>query len=137
VVDLYRTFLVRDRIGDEYLGTVAGVAGFGLFVQVESPFIEGLVKVDTLGDDFYEYDERTMRLVGRRSGRAFSLGDEVRVRIEDVSVQRRKIDLSLVEHVAAVGPAPSRPPRSDKKGRGRAEREHPGARAEGRSRRRR
>jgi ribonuclease R len=102
VVDLYRAFLMRDRIGDELDGTIAGVAGFGFFVQVESPFIEGLVRVDRLGDDFYELDERTLRLVGRRSGRAFALGDEVRVRVEDVSVQRRKIDLGLAAHVESL-----------------------------------
>jgi ribonuclease R len=98
VVDLYRAFLMREHVGDEYDGTVSGVAGFGLFVQIESPFVEGLVRSEKLGEDSYELDQRSMRMVGRRSGRAFALGDEVRVRIENVSVQRRKIDLALIEH---------------------------------------
>jgi ribonuclease R len=107
VVDLYRAVLMRDRIGEEYDGTIAGVASFGLFVQIESPFVEGLVRVAGLGDDHYEFDEETQRLVGRRTGRQFALGDPVKVRIENVSVPRRKIDLALVEHAQGevVGPA--------------------------------
>jgi ribonuclease R len=108
VVDLYRAFLMRDHVGEEYEGTIAGVASFGLFVQIESPFVEGLIKIDRLGDDFYEYDERTMRMVGSRSGRSFALGDQVRVVVENVSVQQRKVDFSLLEHTPTVAPAPPR-----------------------------
>jgi ribonuclease R len=100
VVDMYRAFLMRDHVGEEYDGKVAGVASFGLFVQIDAPFVEGLVKAATLGDDHYVFDEETMRLTGSRSGRSFKLGDAVRVRIENVSVPRRKIDLALVEHTA-------------------------------------
>jgi ribonuclease R len=117
VVDLYRAFLMRDHVGDEYEGTVAGVAGFGIFVQIESPFVEGLVKNEALGDDYYELDDKSMRLVGRRSGHSFALGDAVRVRIENVSVQRRKIDMVLVEHHAtAVSPRPKRSKRAERSG---------------------
>jgi ribonuclease R len=108
VVDLYRAFLMREHVGEEYEGVVAGIASFGLFVQIESPFFEGLIKLDTLSDDFYQYDERTMRMTGSRSGRSFALGDQVRVVIENVSVQQRKIDLALLEHTATVAPAPAR-----------------------------
>jgi ribonuclease R len=142
VVDMYRAFLMRDRIGEEFEGTIAGVMGFGFFVQIESPFIEGLVKVDTLNDDHYALDGHTQRLVGKRSGRAFALGDKVKVRIENVSVTRRKIDMVLEGHVsvptdirAAHAARPPRPtrreglrvrgakkpddPRTDRKNRGR------------------
>lgn len=104
VVDLYRAVLMRDRIGEEYDGTISAVVGFGLFVQIESPFVEGLVKVGGLSDDHYEYDEETQRLVGRTTGRQFALGDPVKVRIENVSVPGRKIDLALVEHAATAPP---------------------------------
>ena len=116
VIDLYRAVLMRDRIGEELDGTISAVLGFGLFVQIESPFVEGLVKVASLGDDHYEYDEETQRLVGQRSGRQFALGDPVRVRIENVSVQQRKIDLQLVEHTETAAPLPEH-----KRGRRRAE----------------
>jgi ribonuclease R len=104
VVDLYRAVLMRDRIGEEYDGTISAVVGFGFFVQIESPFVEGLVKVSALSDDNYDLDDETQRLVGRSSGRQFALGDEVRVRIENVSVPGRKIDFALVEHTASVPP---------------------------------
>jgi ribonuclease R len=102
VVDMYRAYLMRDRIGEEYDGIVVGVTGFGLFIEIPDPFVEGLVKVDMLGGDAWVYDEQRMRLVGRSSGRSFSLGDAVRVRIENVSVARRKIDFVLLGHEAAV-----------------------------------
>ncbi|HEX9105057.1 MAG TPA: RNB domain-containing ribonuclease, partial [Polyangia bacterium] len=104
VVDLYRAVLMRDRIGEEYDGTIAAVVAFGLFVQIESPFVEGLVKLGGLTDDHYEYDEETQRLVGRSTGRQFALGDPVKVRIENVSVPGRKIDLALVEHSSIAPP---------------------------------
>jgi ribonuclease R len=93
IVDLYRAYLMRDRIGDEFEGTITGVAGFGAFVQIDSPFVEGLVRIERLGDDFYDFDEVAMRLVARSSGHALTLGDRLRVRVEDVSVARRQIEL--------------------------------------------
>jgi len=100
VVDLYRAFFLRDRIGDEFDGTISGVAGFGVFVVVDDPFVEGLVRIGALTDDYYEYDEPTCRLVGRRSGRVFALGDAVKVEVQSVSVVRRKIDFGLAGHAA-------------------------------------
>ena len=100
VTDLYRAFFLRDRIGDEFDGTISGVAGFGVFVVVDDPFVEGLVRVGALSDDYYEYDEPTCRLVGRRSGRVFALGDSVKVEVQSVSVVRRKVDFGLAGHVA-------------------------------------
>ncbi len=100
VVDLYRAFFLRDRIGDVFDGTISGVAGFGVFVVVDDPFVEGLVRVGALSDDFYEFDEATCRLVGRRSGRVFALGDAVKVEVQSVSVVRRKVDFGLAGHAA-------------------------------------
>jgi ribonuclease R len=100
VVDLYRAFFLRDRIGDVFDGTISGVAGFGVFVVVDDPFVEGLVRIGALSDDYYEFDEPTCRLVGRRSGRVFALGDSVRVEVQSVSVVRRKVDFGLAGHAA-------------------------------------
>ncbi|HVZ74625.1 MAG TPA: ribonuclease R [Polyangia bacterium] len=108
VVDLYRAYFLRDRIGDEFEGTISGVAGFGVFVVVDDPFVEGLVRVSALTDDFYELDEPTCRLVGRRSGRVFALGDAVKVEVQSVSVVRRKVDFSLAGHDAREQPARGR-----------------------------
>jgi ribonuclease R len=103
VVDLYRAFFLRDRIGDVFDGVISGVAGFGVFVVVDDPFVEGLIRIDALSDDYYTYDEPTSRLVGRRSGRVFALGDAVKVEVQSVSVVRRKIDFALHEHAARRG----------------------------------
>jgi ribonuclease R len=100
VVDLYRAFFLRDRIGDVFEGTISGVAGFGVFVVVDDPFVEGLVRIAALSDDYYEFDEPTCRLVGRRSGRVFALGDTVKVEVQSVSVVRRKVDFALHDHAA-------------------------------------
>jgi ribonuclease R len=115
VVDMYRAWLMRDRVGEEYDGLVVGVMGFGFFVEIAEPYVEGLVKVETLGDDQYELDESTLRLAGKKSGRSFALGDAVRVRIANVSVARRKVDLVLEEHA-------ERAPRARPRGDGRATR---------------
>jgi ribonuclease R len=108
VVDLYRAFFLRDRIGDVFDGTISGVAGFGVFVVVDDPFVEGLVRVGALSDDFYEFDEATCRLVGRRSGRVFALGDAVKVEVQSVSVVRRKVDFALAGHAAREHARPER-----------------------------
>jgi len=100
VIDLYRAFFLRDRIGDVFEGTISGVAGFGVFVVVDDPFVEGLVRIDQLSDDYYVYDEPSCRLVGRRSGRTFALGDAVKVEVQSVSVARRKVDFVLHGHRA-------------------------------------
>jgi ribonuclease R len=109
VVDMYRAFLMRDRIGEEYDGSVVGVTGFGIFVQIESPFVEGLVRGELLPGAPFQLDEQGMRLVSPKTGRAFALGDTVHVRIENVSVPRRQIDMALVGEVAAAQREPRAP----------------------------
>lgn len=98
VVDLYRAFFLRDRIGDVFEGVISGVAGFGVFVVIDEPFVEGLVRMEALSDDYYIFEEQASRLVGRRSGRTFALGDTVKVEVQSVSVVRRKVDFALHEH---------------------------------------
>ena len=104
VVDLYRAYFMRDRVGDVLDGVISGVTGFGLFVTIDDPFVEGLVRIDALSDDYYTFDERASRLVGRRSGQAFALGDSVQVEVQSVSVVRRKIDFALAGHAARHRP---------------------------------
>ena len=110
-LELDRTLLARERLGETVDGVVTGVQGFGLFVAVKSPFIEGLIPVQTLPDDFYEIDESSIRLTGQRSGRTFTLGDEVQVRIVAAHVGRRQVELGLVEEEDNKN-KPARPSRS-------------------------
>jgi ribonuclease R len=133
VVDLYRAFFLRDRIGDELEGTISGVAGFGVFVVIDDPFVEGLVRIGALSDDYYEYDEPTCRLVGRRSGRVFALGDAVKVEVQSVSVVRRKVDFALAGHQARYDARESARPGGGRERRGRQGREGREARGERRA----
>lgn len=96
VVDLYRAALMRDRIGDEFEGTVTGVIGTGVFVALDAPFVDVLVRLEGLGPDRYEFAEGDLAIVGMRSGESITLGDRMRVRIEDVSILRRQITASRV-----------------------------------------
>lgn len=112
VVDMYRVFLMRDRVGEDFEGTISGITAVGLFVELDDPFVEGLIRADSLGREAYSFDEKNVRLFGERSGQSFALSDRVRVRIENVSVPRRKIELSLLEHLTAlpVSASGGRPP---------------------------
>jgi ribonuclease R len=105
VVDMYRAYLMRERVGEELDGVVTGVTSFGVFVECVEPFVEGLIKLEGLGDDSWELDEKLMRLGGRRTGVSFGLGDRVRVRVDNVSVARRRIDLGLVRDETAEAEA--------------------------------
>ena len=110
VVDMYRVFVMRDRIGEELDGTISGVTALGLFIEVDDPYVEGLIRMESLPER-YELDEHGVRLHGLRSGQQLALGDRVRVRINSVSVPRRRIDLGLVALLSSVAPpAPPLPP---------------------------
>jgi ribonuclease R len=123
VVDLYRAYFMRARVGDVLEGSISGVTSFGVFVVMDEPFVEGLVRTDyLLPDDFYDFDEIAVRLVGRRSGRTFSLGDRVRVEILQVSVARRRIELRLFDGRAKADRQPRTHRRAEKPKASRAER---------------
>jgi ribonuclease R len=85
------------HLGDEMEGTISGVTGFGLFVMLDDVLAEGLVRVSSLVDDYYVYDEEAFSLTGRRTRRRFRLGDRVRVQVVRVDTENRQIDLDLRE----------------------------------------
>ncbi len=87
-------FLERE-IGQTLSGVVAGVTEFGLFVELKGYFVQGLLHVSSLGEDYFQYQPRTMSLVGESSGRAFKLGDELKVLVEDVSPAQGRVNLEL------------------------------------------
>ncbi|MGE0786221.1 MAG: ribonuclease R [Sandaracinaceae bacterium] len=108
--DVYRAILMKDRIGETFDATIAHVAEHGLYVSLDDPFVDARVPVATLGEDWYELDALGLRLVGRRSGHAFGLGDRVTVRIDAVSVEEREITASIesTEDGERTDPRPSR-----------------------------
>lgn len=85
------------RVGEEYDGLVAGIAPFGLFVELSGLYVEGLIHVSQLKNDYYKFEARHHRLIGERSGMAYNLGDAVRVKVVRVNLDERKIDLELIQ----------------------------------------
>ena len=95
VVQLKKIQYMQDKVGQTYDGFISGVASFGMFVELSDVYVEGLVHLSTLGDDYYEYLERQHALCGRRTRRTFRVGDPVRVEVAGVSVERRQIDFRI------------------------------------------
>ena len=86
---------MADKIGEVYDGYITGVTAFGLFVQLTEHFVEGLVHVSTLADDYYRFDDQARVLVGERTKKVFRLGDTVRVRVVRIDLDRRQIELAV------------------------------------------
>ncbi len=87
---------IADRVGERFAGTVVGVAEFGLFVELEGLFLQGLVHVSNIGRDWYRFVPERMSLVAERSGESYTLGDELVVELVEVSVETRRVDLAPV-----------------------------------------
>jgi ribonuclease R len=97
-VDEWRkAVFMAERLGEEFDGMIVNVRDFGFFVELDDFFIDGLVSVATLTDDYYHFDERRHTLTGRSGRRRFKLGDRVRVRVDRVNVDRHLVDFSVVE----------------------------------------
>jgi ribonuclease R len=91
-----KCYFIRDKLGEEFTGTISGVATFGIFVQLDALYIEGLVHVSELGADYFQYDEARHELRGERTGIRYQLTDRVTVQVSRVDLDARKIDLRLV-----------------------------------------
>ncbi|MFN4290826.1 MAG: ribonuclease R [Permianibacter sp.] len=88
---------MRDKLGERFVGRVTAVVGFGLFVELEEIFVEGLVHISSLRNDYYHFDAAHQTLTGERSGERFALGDRIQVRVADVDLEQRKIDFQFIE----------------------------------------
>jgi ribonuclease R len=93
---------MADKVGDEFDGYVTGVTAFGLYIELIEHFVEGLVHVSTMADDYYRFVERAHILRGENKGKVYRLGDRVRVQVVKVDMERRQVDLGLVEILEAV-----------------------------------
>jgi len=87
---------LRDREGDVFGGHITGVTSFGLFVELDEVFVDGLVHIAELSDDYYDHDERRHRLVGERTGRTWRMGDPVKVRVVRVDVAAMLVQLAPI-----------------------------------------
>jgi ribonuclease R len=95
LMDWRKADFMADRVGDEFDGVITSVREYGLYVELDDFFVEGLVHISTLVDDLYEYQERKHRLVGKRTRREFRLGGRVRVSVDRVDRARHQIDFSV------------------------------------------
>lgn len=93
---------MADKVGDEFDGYVIGVTAFGLFVELIEHFVEGLVHISSMADDYYRFVERSHVLQGEATRKVYRLGDRVRVQVVRVDLERRQIDLGMVEILEAV-----------------------------------
>ncbi len=133
-----KCFYIRDHLGSTFEGTVSSVTGFGLFVALDSLYIEGLVHVSELGTDYFHFEPTKHQMLGERTGKRYRLGDRVRVKVVRVDMESAKIDFTLdlppgeksaVPHkgtmkatsawdIVPLRDAPPKKPRKDKKKHG-------------------
>jgi ribonuclease R len=93
---------MKDKLNQEFDAYVTGVASFGVFVTLKDYFVEGLVPISALGNDFFVYEEKQHRLRGRATGKTFRLGDSLRVKLVAIDEVRRRLDFRLADEPAAA-----------------------------------
>ena len=96
VADWLKCEYMQDHVGEEFDGVISSVTGFGFFVRLNDLFIDGLVHISGLANDYYLFDMPKQRLIGENSGMIFRIGDAVKVRVEAVSLEQKQIDFSLI-----------------------------------------
>jgi ribonuclease R len=101
VMDWLKCEFMMDKIGEEFQGIISSVTSFGLFVQLEQIYVDGLVHITALKNDYYHYDQVGHRLTGERSGQVFRLGDPIRIKVAAVNLDDRKIDFVLSDNWVA------------------------------------
>ncbi|WP_043909690.1 ribonuclease R [Leptothrix ochracea] len=100
---------MRDRLGEVYAGTVSAVTSFGLFVQLDALFVEGLIHITELGGEYFRLDDARQELRGERTGVRYGIGARVRVQVSRVDLDGRRIDFRLMTESQSVGAASSAP----------------------------
>jgi ribonuclease R len=119
VVNWLKCYYMRDRIGEEFDGTIAAVVPFGVFVALDAVYVEGLVHVSELGEDYFQFDATKHQMLGERSGQRYRLGDRLRVRLVRADLESGRIDFVLgtpPESAPYAAPDPV-PPASRPRGR--------------------
>lgn len=107
VTDWLKCEFMMDKVGLEFAGRVSGVTSFGIFVELDEFFVEGLAHISTLPDDYYQFDPVRHELYGERSGRSFRIGDKVEIKVARVDLDQCQIDFVLADSYG--------PPRTPKK----------------------
>ncbi|NOY86359.1 MAG: ribonuclease R [Deltaproteobacteria bacterium] len=96
ILSLFRARFMENKVGQEFSGVISGITTFGFFVELQEFFVEGLVHLSSLNDDYYHFNERELTLIGEHTGRIFRIGDPVTARVIHVDASRRHIDFETV-----------------------------------------
>lgn len=88
---------MADHIGEIYEGVISGVSGWGVYVVINKTLSEGMVHISKLGDDYFQLNEKKYSIIGEKTGKTFSLGDTVKVKIEKIDLEKKNIDLGLAK----------------------------------------
>ena len=97
IVQIKKLRFMQAKIGEIFHGVISGVAPFGLFVELQEYFVEGMIHITNLHDDYYHYREETYSLVGEQFHKTYRVGDRVQVQVAQVDVAKRQMDLVLCE----------------------------------------
>jgi ribonuclease R len=88
---------MSERVGEVFMGTISGVAEFGVFVEEDDTKCEGIIRISDLGNDFYIFEKENYRVIGKNTKKRYTLGDKVKVRVKQVDLERKSIDYELME----------------------------------------
>jgi ribonuclease R len=130
LVEWKKVRFMADKLGEVFTGYVTGVQAFGLFVELDEVYVQGLVHVSSMTDDYYLFNEKAHLLKGENTKKAYRLGDKVEVQVVRVDLEQRKIDFALVDVLKRAGRPGAAPKRSppEKPGAGRRNGPRPAAR---------
>ena len=93
---------MQDKLGESFDGTISGVTSFGIFVALDNVYVEGLVHITELGNDYFHLEPTKHLLVGERTGQRYRLGDRVRVKVARVDLERARTDFVMDEEEASI-----------------------------------
>ena len=96
--DIKKAEYMENRIGEEYEGMISSVTSFGVFVELDNT-VEGLIRFEDLGNEYFIYDEDRKRLIGERSNIVYKIGDKVKIRVKDASKLLRTVDFEIIEKI--------------------------------------
>ena len=104
-LDIKKAEYMESFVGKEFEGVISSITGFGFFVMLPNT-VEGIVRLESLNDDYYRFDQKTLSLCGERTGRSFTIGDNVKVQLTMASKATRRIDFKLLEGGSTDGRKP-------------------------------
>jgi ribonuclease R len=104
-----KCYFMQDKVGEVFSGSISGVTGFGVFVALDDIYVEGLVHVTELGEEYFHFDVAKHQMLGERSGKRFRLGDRMQVKVARVDLETSRVDFVLVKEEQRPAAAPAKP----------------------------